>query len=214
MSDAGGRVAGSPFSSGSNVVSSGPPTAYPGGFGGPTPIGRGPGGGSVPYAALRRRSVNPALFVIAGFFLALSGILGLGVLAAEVWFFTTPDGQQALETATEQASTDPRVNREQMKEADVEQIIQKAKECHPGVTPRIISDNGPQFIAKDFKEFIRISGMTHVRTSPYYPQSNGKLERWNKSIKSECIRPGVPLSLEDANRLIGQYVTQIGRAHV
>ena len=36
--------------------------------------------------------------------------------------------------------------------------------------PRIISDNGPQFIAKDFKEFIRISGMTHVRTSPYYPQ--------------------------------------------
>ena len=61
--------------------------------------------------------MNPALFVIAGFFLALSGILGLGVLAAEVWFFTTPDGQQALETATEQASTDPRVNREQMKEA-------------------------------------------------------------------------------------------------
>ena len=34
-----------------------------------------------------------------------------------------------------------------------------------------------QFIAKDFKEFIRISGMTHVRTSPFYPQSNGKIER-------------------------------------
>ena len=37
--------------------------------------------------------------------------------------------------------------------------------------PRIISDNGPQFIAKDFKEFIRICAMTHVCTSPYYPQS-------------------------------------------
>ena len=49
--------------------------------------------------------------------------------------------------------------------------------------------------------------MTHVRTSPYYPQSNGKLERWNKSIKSECIRTGVPLCLEDADRLIRQYVT-------
>ena len=72
--------------------------------------------------------------------------------------------------------------------------------------PRIISDNGPQFIAKDFKEFIRISGMTHVRTSPYYPQSNGKLERWHKSLKSECIRPGVPLTPEDARRLIERYV--------
>jgi transposase InsO family protein len=45
-----------------------------------------------------------------------------------------------------------------------------------------------------------------VRTSPYYPQSNGKLERWHRSIKSECIRPGVPLSLEDARRLVGEYV--------
>ena len=41
--------------------------------------------------------------------------------------------------------------------------------------PRIIGDNGPQFIAKDFKAFIGFSGMTHVRASPYYPQSNGKL---------------------------------------
>jgi hypothetical protein len=37
-------------------------------------------------------------------------------------------------------------------------------------------------------------------------QSNGKIERWNKSIKSECIRPGVPLTLEDAAHLITQYV--------
>jgi putative transposase len=96
--------------------------------------------------------------------------------------------------------------RESMREPDVEVLLQRAKEKFPDAKPRIISDNGPQFIAKDFKEFIRISGMTHVRTSPYYPQSNGKLERWNKSIKSECIRPGVPLSLEDAERLIAQYV--------
>jgi hypothetical protein len=34
-------------------------------------------------------------------------------------------------------------------------VIAKALEKHPGVTPRIISDNGPQFIAKDFKEFVR-----------------------------------------------------------
>ena len=96
--------------------------------------------------------------------------------------------------------------RESMRETDIEVILQRAKEQYPEAKPRIISDNGPQFIARDFKEFIRISGMTQVRTSPNYPQSNGKLERWHKSLKSECIRPGTPLSLEDAKRLIQQYV--------
>lgn len=57
--------------------------------------------------------------------------------------------------------------RERMTEADVETIVQRAREQYPDATPRIISDNGPQFIAKDFKTFIRLSGMTHVRTSPY-----------------------------------------------
>jgi hypothetical protein len=61
-------------------------------------------------------------------------------------------------------------------------------------------------IARDFKEFIRISAMAHVRTSLYYPQSNGKIERWHKSLKGECIRPGKPLMKEDARRLIDQYV--------
>src|SRR5712671_3565585 len=96
--------------------------------------------------------------------------------------------------------------RESMTEADIEIILERAKELYPGVKPRIISDNGPQFIAKDFKEFIRISGMTHVRTSPYYPQSNGKIERWHKSLKAECIRPGTPLTQEDALKLIQDYV--------
>ena len=96
--------------------------------------------------------------------------------------------------------------RESMTEADVEIILERAKEKYPEAKPRIISDNGPQFIARDFKEFIRVSGMTHVRTSPYYPQSNGKLERWHQSVKSECIRPLTPLTLEDARRLIQRYV--------
>ena len=93
-----------------------------------------------------------------------------------------------------------------MTEADIEIIVQGAKEKYSEARPRIISDNGPLFIAKDFKEFIRISGMTHVRTSAFYPQSNGKIERWHKSLKGECIRPGTPLSVEDARRLVIGYV--------
>jgi transposase InsO family protein len=96
--------------------------------------------------------------------------------------------------------------REAMTEADVEQIIQRAREKFPDAKPRIISDNGPQFVAKDFKEFIRLCGMTHARTSPYYPQSNGKIERWHRILKEECIRPGTPLTLEDARRMVGKFV--------
>jgi putative transposase len=98
--------------------------------------------------------------------------------------------------------------RESMKETDVEIILQRAKEKFPNESPRVISDNGRQFLANDFKKFIRLSGMTHVRTSPYYPQSNGKIERWHGTIKSECIRPGSPLSLDDARRLVCQFVEQ------
>jgi transposase-like protein len=96
--------------------------------------------------------------------------------------------------------------RTQMTEMDVEVIIERAREQFPQAKPRIISDNGPQFVARDFKEFIRWCGMTHVRTSLFYPQSNGKLERWHKTVKGECIRPGSPLSLEDARRLVAQFV--------
>jgi transposase InsO family protein len=93
-----------------------------------------------------------------------------------------------------------------MLEDDVEIVVQRAKEKHPREHPRIISDNGAQFIARDFKELIRLLGMTHVRTSPGYPQSNGKLERWHATIKSECIRPGTPLSVEEARRLVARWI--------
>jgi putative transposase len=96
---------------------------------------------------------------------------------------------------------------DKMEEIDVETIIQRAREKFPGVTSRLISDNGPQFIAKDFKEFIRVAGMTHVRTSPYYPQSNGKIERWHKTLKGDCIRVKVPLSLDDARTIVADFVT-------
>lgn len=98
--------------------------------------------------------------------------------------------------------------RESMTEAEVETIVQRALEQQPGEKPRIISDNGPQFIARDFKEFIRLTGMTHVRTSPYYPQSNGKRERWHGSLKRECLRPACPEDAAEARRRVGAYVEE------
>ena len=90
----------------------------------------------------------------------------------------------------------------------MEIVIQRAREQYPTAKPRIISDNGPQFIARDFKQFIRLCEMQHVRTSPYYPQSNGKIERWHQTLKQECIRPGTPLTLADAQRVVTTFVDQ------
>ncbi|MCG8557964.1 MAG: integrase core domain-containing protein, partial [Proteobacteria bacterium] len=89
---------------------------------------------------------------------------------------------------------------ETMSESDVETIVQRAREHYPDAKPRIISDNGPQFIARDFKEFIRLAGMTHVRTSPYYPQSNGKIERFNGTLKTG-LRETLPTSIDEARRM-------------
>jgi transposase InsO family protein len=96
--------------------------------------------------------------------------------------------------------------REAMTEADIEIILERAREKFPNEHPRVISDNGPQFIARDFKDYIRLCGMTHVRTSSYYPQSNGKMERFHQSLKHECIRPKPPLSLDDGRGIVGPYV--------
>ena len=50
--------------------------------------------------------------------------------------------------------------------------------------------------------------MAHVRTSPYYPQSNGKIERWHQTLKATAIRPQTPLTITDARRTIERFVAE------
>jgi len=101
-----------------------------------------------------------------------------------------------------------------MKERDVEIILQRALEKFPGVKPRIISDNGPQFIARDFKEYIGHCGLSHVRTSPYYPQSNGKQECMQGLIKQECVGVKRPKNLDEARKKVGEYVEYYNRVRL
>ena len=93
-----------------------------------------------------------------------------------------------------------------MAERDVELVLQRARELYPNARPRLIFDNGPQFVAKDFKEFIRLAGMTHVRTSPYHPQSNGKLERFHYTFKDEGWRPMTPLDPDDGRKAAADFI--------
>lgn len=93
-----------------------------------------------------------------------------------------------------------------MEVLDVTITIQRALEKYPDARPRIISDNGGQFISKDFQEFIKFLELMHVKTSVAYPQSNGKIERWHKSLGQECLRTTSFITLVDARKAIAQYV--------
>lgn len=95
--------------------------------------------------------------------------------------------------------------RERMTEADIEIVVHRGKEAFPTANPRVISDNGSQFISKEFRVFLAQVGMTHTTTSPYYPQSNGKLERCNKTIK-EFLRTMYIADSKDGLRLIGEFI--------
>ena len=96
--------------------------------------------------------------------------------------------------------------------------------CSAATVDRVLSDAGllrrnlqrsskgtgfhQPLVAHEHWHFIRLCGMKHVRTSPYYPQSNGKIERYHRTIKSDCIRMLSPLCLEDAKRGVEKYVLE------
>lgn len=94
-----------------------------------------------------------------------------------------------------------------MTEDDVAIVLQRAVEAYPEACPRLISDNGKQFLANEFRSFVRHCGIQQTFISPYYPQSNGKIERWHKSLKEECIRPHSPINFEDGKRIVSKYIT-------
>jgi putative transposase len=105
-----------------------------------------------------------------------------------------------------QGISEPRASLLKLPRAPKVRAGREGRERFPGARPRIISDNGPQFTANDLKHFVRIPGMKHVRTSPLYPQSNGKIERYHRTIKSQCIRPSTPLTIEDTKRAVRSFV--------
>ena len=82
--------------------------------------------------------------------------------------------------------------RESMKESEVEMILQRAREKYPDAKPRIISDNGPQFVAREFKDCICEAGMTHVRTAALRPAVQRDDRAGHKTMKGDAIRVTPP----------------------
>ena len=89
---------------------------------------------------------------------------------------------------------------------DIEIMLERAREKFPGVKPALITDNGPQFIAKEFKVYLQLVGITHRKTRFYYPQSNGKIERFYQTCKNESIRKNSFLSFDDLKKQLASYI--------
>jgi len=89
---------------------------------------------------------------------------------------------------------------------DIEILLERARLKYPGVTPILITDNGPVFIAKEFKGYLQEVGITHRRTRFFYPQSNGKVERLFETVKNEAVRRQSYINIEDLEKQIAEYV--------
>jgi putative transposase len=77
-----------------------------------------------------------------------------------------------------------------MDHTDVEDVLKQALE-RTGVSqvkvthrPRLLSDNGPAYLSKDLKDFLAERDMHHIHGAPFHPQTQGKIERWHRSLKN------------------------------
>ena len=94
-----------------------------------------------------------------------------------------------------------------MEGINAEILVTETKELYPDAEGvRIISDNGGQFISKDFKELLVLLNIGHTLTSANHPQSNGKIERFNRTLKTEHVRRSAYIDYQDANVRMGEWI--------
>jgi len=96
---------------------------------------------------------------------------------------------------------------ENMAGINAEILVTETKELYPEAkNPRLISDNGSQFISKDFEELLTLLELGHTFTSANHPQSNGKLERFNRTLKTEHVRRSAYLNYQDACIRMAEWI--------
>ena len=71
--------------------------------------------------------------------------------------------------------------------------------------PRLLSDNGPSYVANDLADWLQGQGMRHTRGKPYHPMTQGKIERWHLSLKSRILLENFYLP-GDLERAVGDFV--------
>jgi transposase InsO family protein len=102
-----------------------------------------------------------------------------------------------------------------MEGMNAEILVTETKELYPEAkNVRLISDNGSQFISKDFQELIMLLELKQTFTSANHPQSNGKLERFNRTLKTEHVRRSAYLDYQDACIRMAQWIAYYNNARL
>jgi transposase InsO family protein len=71
--------------------------------------------------------------------------------------------------------------------------------------PRLLSDNGPSYVAAELADWLDDRGMRHIRGKPYHPMTQGKIERWHLSLKSRILLENYYLP-GDLERAVATFV--------
>jgi putative transposase len=87
----------------------------------------------------------------------------------------------------------------------VEDFIAKVKEKYPNAKPKLIHDNGSQFVSHDFKRLVSTLEIQSIPTRRNHPETNGKIERMNGTVKNEAIRPNAPQTFLEAWEILNEY---------
>ncbi len=71
----------------------------------------------------------------------------------------------------------------------------------------LLSDNGPGYLSRQFSEYLRLVSIRHIIASPYHPQTNGKMERYHRTIKGEIklVPYEMPSELREAIEAFIEY---------
>ncbi len=92
-----------------------------------------------------------------------------------------------------------------MTEISVSLFVQETREKYPERKPMLIMDNGTQFVSRDFKDLLSEIDLHPVHTRRNHPQTNGKIERMNGTVKTEAIRKNTPVTHGEACRILNDY---------
>jgi transposase InsO family protein len=93
-------------------------------------------------------------------------------------------------------------------------VLQTALDRTPGAAPAIVSDNGPEFVSRDFVAVLKAESLKQIRTRLHHPQSNGLVERYHRTFREEGWADAQPAGYPAARALIATWVETYGHTRL